>query len=232
MATAQTIIDRALRLLGQIGAGDDPTSDETADALIALNSMVESWRNEKLMVYVYADYTLTLANGDSSYTYGSGGDVNKARTVKIAAAYIEDNSVSYPVRLIDELEYAAIPDKTTTGDWPDRIYYQPAYPLGIIYVYPVPNATRTLHLVVRGVVDTFTTAATSVSLPPGYEEALAFNLALRLAPEYQTSASPDVIEFAKEAKANLKRTNHRSIKANTDLQFISNRWSANIETDQ
>ena len=76
MATAQTIINRALRLIGAIEAGETPTSDESADALEALNAMIESWQTERLFVYALVDTSFSMVAGDGSYTVGPSGNFN------------------------------------------------------------------------------------------------------------------------------------------------------------
>ena len=44
-------------------------------------------------------------------------------------------------------------------------------------------------------------------LPPGYVDALSYNLAIRIAPEYEVTPSPTVAALAIETKANIKRLN-------------------------
>ena len=46
-----------------------------------------------------------------------------------------------------------------------------------------------------------------VNLPPGYDDALAYNLAVRVGPEYERPAPPDVKTTAIMSKKLLKRTN-------------------------
>lgn len=230
MATAQTLIDRALRLIGQIGAGASPSSDESADALEALNDLIDDWRNEGLMCFALQEESLTLANADASYTIGATGDLATTRPVAIERAWIVDDDVSHPVRLITEQEYADIPAKTTAGDWPDRALYRPSITSdrGTLIVYPVPNATRTLKLLTRVPLAELAAVGTTVTLPPGYRKALIANLALEIAPEYQTSPSDEVVKMARESKANIKRINARPILAGNELGLMFGRGSSNI----
>lgn len=209
MATVQTRLNRAMRLIGQIGSGESPTTDETADCLTALNAMLDSWRNDRLMCFAFQTLTLTLANGDDTYTIGTSGDVNTTRPVDILDAYIVDGNVSYPVKLIGEKEYASIIDKTTTADWPDVMLFRPtvASSLATVIVYPVPNAARTMKIVCRVPVTAFSAASDTVTLPPGWEEAIDSNLAIRIAPEFETRAPAEVVQMAKESLAGIKKTN-------------------------
>jgi hypothetical protein len=233
VATVQTaIINPALRMLGQIGSGESPTPDESADCLIGINAMLEGWKNDGLLAFAREELTLTLADGDGSYTIGTSGDVNTTRPVLILEAWIVDSNISYPVRQISREEYSAIPDKTTESSWPDKFCYEPtiASSLGTILVHPLPNATRTMKLLVRIPVSEFAAVGTTVTLPPGWEEALASNLAIRMAPEFQTSPSPEVVKIARESKAAIKRINTRPLKASTGLEgLVGGHGVSNIE---
>ena len=71
MATAQTTINRALRLIGAISSGESPTTDESNDGLTALNAMLESWQLDRLTVFAFQDKTFTLVASDGSITLGA-----------------------------------------------------------------------------------------------------------------------------------------------------------------
>jgi hypothetical protein len=49
--TAQQIINIAAGKLGAVSANTDFGTSESADALVVLNSMLDSWRLDRLMVY-------------------------------------------------------------------------------------------------------------------------------------------------------------------------------------
>lgn len=236
MATVATIVNRSLRLLGQIGQGASPTTNETADALVALNAMLDSWRNDRLMCYAFQTESLTLSASTSSYTIGSGGTLNTTRPVEIVEAYIVESDQSYPVYPMNEAEYAGLFQKTLPGDWPDRYLFRPsvASSQATLIVYPVPNATRTMKLTTRVVVAAFAASTDTITLPPGWEEALAANLAIRLAPEYQIQVTPEVRLMAKESLGGIKRTNAaaqpKELRTSLGVMFGANH--AHILTDQ
>lgn len=215
MATASDIIRRSLRLIGAIAGGETPSLTEQADALEALNAMLDSWRTESLAVYALRDETLTLT-GAASYTIGTGGALNTTRPVKIESAYERVGDTDYPVKLASAAAWYQLAAKSTTSDVAEWLYYEPSYPLGTLYLYPKPT-TGVLHLV-TWVPFTALAAADSVALPPGYQDAITYHLALRLAPEYGRPVTPELAALARAAKDNIQRVNFRPPLMSTGLE--------------
>lgn len=235
MATGATIIEGALRKLGQIESGETPTTDEYADALEALNDILDSLNNERLMCFSLQTETLTLANADDTYTVGTSGDLNTTRPVEIVAAYAVVDGYSHPMTRLSEEQYAAIPDKTAVADWPDKFVYRPtiASSLGTVVVHPVPNGTVTVKLVTRIQLTSIASTATTVTLPPGWNRYLTNQLAIELAPEYETTPSPSVLKAAAEALAGIKKVNViGSTKwVTTEIGEMFSPYASHIETD-
>jgi hypothetical protein len=215
MATASAIIRRALRLIGAIAASETPSAAEQADALEALNAMLDSWRASSLMAYALRDETLTLT-GAASYTIGTGGNLNTVRPVRIDAAYQRISDIDYPLRLASAAAWADLAAKSTTGDVADWLYYEPSHPLGRLYLYPVPSA-GVLHLLTWVPLTAFA-ASDEVALPPGYQDALTYNLAVRLAPEYSRPVTAEVAAVARDAMGKIERVNFRPPLMSTGLE--------------
>lgn len=231
MATAQTTINRALRLIGAISSGESPTSDESNDGLIALNAMLESWQLDRLTVFAFQDKTFTLVAADGSITLGAAGNIT-TRPDRIESVYITASSTDYPVTLVTAGEWSSIASKTVQSDIPEYGYYEPSYPLGILNLWPVPSAANTLHVVMWTPFTAFASLSTAVSLPPGYERALAYNLAIDIAPEYEKKVSDEVAKGANDSLAAIRRGNNRPMIAGTDLPFlIGNGRGSNIVAD-
>lgn len=233
MATAQTIIDRALRLIGAIASGESPTTQESTDALTALNSMIESWQTERLYVYAMVETAFTMSVGDNSYTVGPSGNFNLTpRPPKIEDAFVREGDIDYPLTQIDFARWDAIADKTTTSNIPEFFYYEPTLSTGTLMLWPVPSSANSLRIVTWTTLSSLAEVETTVTLPQGYQRALEYNLALEIAPEYEKQPSQDVYRIASESIANIKRANIRPMTAYTELCLLAGGRKSNIESDQ
>jgi hypothetical protein len=218
MATAQTLINRALRIIGVIGAGQTPAAEDSADALVALNSLIESQSINGATIFDTPLRSITLVNGQASYTIGTNGtpDLTATRPMEIVGAYVRQNSSDYPVVLIDEATYDSYTTKTTTtSSLPDRLWYDKTVPNGTIYLWPVPSAANTLYIRCQEVFTSFAALSTAVTLPPGYERWLVWALARELGPEYGKPLTSDQEMLYREAEANVKRQNLRTVRGST-----------------
>ena len=61
---------------------------------------------------------------------------------------------------------------------------------------------------------------TEIVMPAGYEDAMVYNLAVRLAPDYGKQVSADIAAMAMETKGNVKRSNHRSSYLEVDAALL------------
>ena len=212
MGTATQIITDALKKLGVWEKGETIDADEGADGLRSLNFLIDSWANDNLMLYQQVQRTKALTSSDGQYTIGSGGDIDTTRPVRIVSAYCRDaNNGDYTIKIINASQWARITLKTTAGSYPDYLYYRPNYPLGEINLYPEPGSGLTLYLECWDQITQFATGATSASLPPGYERALIYNLALEIAPEYGVNVSPEVAKLAAESREFIQDVNNVEI---------------------
>jgi hypothetical protein len=235
MATAQTIINGALRLLQVASTDVVITNDEANDALESLNQMIDGWSNESLMLYHVTREQFTCIPAHNPHTIGLSGDFATSVPMNIEAATVTVNGTDYPVLPIDYDDYAVIKLKTLQNVYPEYFYLDKASPvLANLYMYPVPSTASTINLYSRKPLTNFASLTDNLTLPPGYERALKYSLAVELAPEYQVSAGQDVIALAIAAKASLKRTNKRPLTLQIDpaALTVSGKRRFNIYTGQ
>lgn len=211
MATVLTVINRSFRLLGVAAQGETTTASDAADALVALNAMLDGWRNEKLMVDSFTNITVPLVNAQASYTIGaSGADVTATSPVRIESAYVRKSGVDYDLKQIDDATYQSISQKTSASDIPEFFLFNHTNTNSTIYVYPVPNAVNNLYLRVWSPFAAFSLASDTFAMRPGMEDAVAYNLAVAISPEYPgVPLNPVVLKKASDSLASIKRINHK-----------------------
>jgi len=204
MATANSIITRALRIAGVLARSEPPDAEELNDGLDTLNDLMESMSNDSLLLYARTLENFTLTGGQTDYTIGSGGDFDTDRPLSIIKAYVRSGDIDYPLSIISDEEYANITLKTTQTI-PYFLNYNGQFPLGTIKLYPSPPSGYELYILSEKVLATFTLNQT-VQLPPGWNRFLKNRLALELAPEYGVQISQMAYEASQEALGMIKRT--------------------------
>lgn len=208
--TAGDQINRALRLLGVLAEGETPSASESADALMALNQMLDSWSTERLSVFATGDQTFVWPAGEATRTLGPTGDFVGTRPVLLddSTYYVDAQGTSHQIQIINEDQYNAIAVKTVTSSLPQFLYVNPTNPNLTMSLYPVPSQDLTWHFVSASPLAEPVSLATTLAFPPGYLRAFAYNLALEIAPEFGVEPSQDVRRIAMTSKRDIKRINN------------------------
>jgi hypothetical protein len=124
---------------------------------------------------------------------------------------IYGGGLDYPVAVFALEQYEMIGLKSLNGPWPKAVYYQPSEQLGTIYVWPNP-AQGEMHLFAYTQFQAFSNLTDTLQFPPGYVNAIRFNLAERLMPMFgkvNQLAMAKIEALAAAGKATIKRTNMR-----------------------
>mgnify|MGYP006321660271 FL=1 len=209
MATAATVINRALRLIGVLAEGETTTGEQASTALLALNQMLDSWSAERLSVYSTQDQVFTWPANTASRTLGPSGDFVGNRPILLDdATYFKVNNLSYGIKLINQQQYDGIALKSATSTYPQVLFANMAMPDMEMYVYPVPTTAIEFHFISVEELSQPPALATTLVLPPGYLRALSYCLAVEVAPEYGVEAPPTVQRIAVASKRTLKRINN------------------------
>ena len=211
MATALDIINRSMRLIGVLESGETATASEAQDALAVLNEMLDAWNLESLVVFSIDALEFTLVVNQGTYTVGVGGNFNTTRPVKIESVTFRDitqtPNLDIPLRTLNDDDYESIGLKALKSTWPQAYYYDRAYPLGNLFLWPVPTLANKIVLNLWHPLTQIAALSTTVDLPPGYRRALQYNLAVELAAEYSATITAVVAGLALASKAQLKDTN-------------------------
>jgi hypothetical protein len=210
MATALTIIEAALRNIGALAIEETATAAEAQDALNALNNMIATWNTENLMIYSVSPEVFPVVANQQSYTMGLGGDFNTARPVLIENAYMRDSAGNdYQISIVNYEVYSAIISKYTSSALSTVMYDDQNFPLKTLFFWPkASDASYSFVLWTWKAITSLPTLTTPISLPPGYQSALEYNLAVWLSPRYGRPITQDLKDLAISTKGQLKRANY------------------------
>lgn len=241
MATANDLILGAYQMLSVYDAGEPMTGADAQLGLTVLNDMMDMWSNESLTTYAIVEQSAPLIPGKQRYTIGPGGDFNMTRPIRLitgpGAAYIVDfNGNKYGIEVVprDKWNMYGNTSNIVTSDFPDTLFYDNQYPLGIMNFTPWPTIGYTAYWDSYLQLTDFAALNTAVSLPPGYVMAIKYNLACFLHPYFLDEKLPDTIVLAASAaKAAIKRSNMRPMVALYDGAIVSRAGlSYNVYTDR
>lgn len=210
MPTAQVLMDRAFRSLGVLRVGASASGDTQAEGLAMLNALIDRWSAENLVIPQVVQSVVTLTPGDGEYTIGTGQDIDIGWPIGVEeTSYIRFNNADYRLVELTRQMYNAITVKSSQG-LPNRFFYDNLYPVGHLYLYPIPVQAYELHLDTLQPIGGFASAATSISLRPAYESAIWTNLARDLWTLYPNPDVRDAVyRSASENRGVIERLNAR-----------------------
>lgn len=207
MTKAIEIITRSMRLIGVLSEGETPNAQESSDCLFALNGLMGSLGNSPQMIFARTNQALPLVANTSSYTIGPSGGLVTTRPIEVLeASNLLYQGVTYPLVKWTLPDYQQI-TVTTSGGIPTGFYAQMDMPNITLTFWPVPAAAMTFNMWSDKQITEFTSLTQQLVMPPGYDRALAFILAVEVAPEFQVEPSPNLLRLCAQARRLVKRTN-------------------------
>lgn len=237
--TVIDLINQSVRLLNINAVGDTLPAAEAEEALDILNMMLGQWQNDGLNIYYEATGLYDMTANDNVYTIGkgAGADFDAVRPLKILHAFTRlstgTNLIDYPMEEITTAQYQNFPNKTITTQYPNYFLYQPTWPNATITLFPISTMTLKLGLTMQAQLGTFTTYNDALSLPPGYLQALRYNLAVNLAPQYGRVGSSGFVlieQKARESLAAIESTNTTPVFLGMD-EMVTPRGRYSIYSD-
>jgi len=248
--TALDLCLEAMKDAGALGDGQTASSGQLASVQARLQWMVQEWQRKSLLVYHLVTGGVTCT-GAQSYTLGPGGAIDtnvnwsqftdqfsssfgsaypvSTRPSKIESAFVrqlvnsQPNQIDYPLRLLQTMnDYNRIALKSLSS-FPEFLFYDPAWPLGNLWPWPVPQASIYAMFVtfLDQLPPMFWYSSMVVNLPYEYFNAIVTNLAVRIRPMFGLNTFPgDTLPgMAKDALALLRQANTRitSLQMPTDL---------------
>lgn len=233
MATARDLITRSLRLIHVLDSGEDPTADEANDSLTALNDMLDSMSVPGLYIYATKENIVSWTSGQASRTIGGAGDFNVTRPTRIedGTFYRTSTNEDYQLKILrTRAAYNTILTKSTTSSLPEFLYYEPSFPLGVLYAWPVPSVTLSVYLQSQEQLTQLTALDTALSIPPGYKELLTSMLCARLAPEFGVALPPEAQDMMRRASRAVRRANNKTVHSQIEAPGVGTTYSIYNDT--
>lgn len=201
----EQIIKDALRCIGAIAQGENPTGTEMTDGRRALNMMMKTWmggQNEFAPGLKMWQRTQSAGidpgSAKISYTIApTGADLTLTVPVSIPAMNAKDSGGNEtPLESMTEADYFKIGNKTNTGI-PSKFYYERGFEIGTVYFDLVlSDTTYTFPFTYLREIYEIDDADDDIDFPVHWYEALKYHLAIRLAPEYEKPVSQDLKDLA------------------------------------
>lgn len=207
MSTPADFIKAAMRKHGALRLGKNPTNDQYANFLDALNVMLRGWSTEPNLQAVQYTRTDTWTGGTASKTLGpSGADITNARPIKfLPGCSFKDTAagIVYPVEIIPKTQYDEISVPATLGI-PMQLFCQWGLTNWTLIPWYVPASTMQLRLNTLEPISEYTAVTNPIGLPIEYHPALLFNLTLEIADDLGRQPSRHMILRAAEEKEKIK----------------------------
>jgi hypothetical protein len=219
---ALDLIRRSLYLINGFAAGETIPAGVATDALSTLNEMLDSWSLETLAVYGSENATFQTIAGKGLYTVAAptavlGGDPPPDllfdRPVFMNDAHCIRLGVSTPIDVIGQEQYDSLGLKNVSRPIVERLLYINDYNYGKIRLYPTPSEVVTISLNFNRVLTNISALETIIRLPPGYLQALRYNLAVMLWPEFNNANTDidQIRETAAKSKGKIKVANAQPV---------------------
>lgn len=232
--TVSDLISDALIDIGVLGEGQTAGGAVATRALGKLNRLIDTWKNDRLLVFTISRVTFTISTA-SSYTVGSSATVNIARppTMNMQGCNVRfidtasSTTMEIPLTMLTDDTYQAIQNKSQTGTYPTSWYYNPTYtssvaPYGTLFLWPTPTSTTLTGVFYAPVAAATVALADTLALPPGYERFYETNLGKELCTSYPVpdSVFQRISAQASESMAVLEKVNTRLADLTVDLALI------------
>lgn len=132
-----------------------------------------------------------------------------------------------PINILNIQEWAGVRMKANQSTIVTDIYVEDSAPRKTIHVYPVPAQDGGIVFYSLKKLSSIE-ADDVVEFPEGYEDAIVFNLALRLSPEYGREPSGVVVSTARETLGVIRAANSKPVYLKVDPAITGGRRPLNI----
>ena len=214
--TVSALITNVLVDAGIVGIDESIEQPIINRTFKQLNWILAQWARKRWLVYRLQDYSF-VSTGALTYSVGQGQTVNiNPRPDRLEYAFLRFLNQSPPGGLFVDIPLDIIPSHEdysrirvkTVGTLAWRIFYDPVWPVGLLFPWPVPQASLyEIHVGFKVVLPRFTSLQQPINFPPEYEAALNWECARRLRASYQMPPDPTIDSLARDALNTIRLAN-------------------------
>ena len=150
-----------------------------------------------------------LASAQSKFTIGVGGDLAAPRPARCDAIAVSDAGFRRMAEIVSAAEWATMLEPSGQPiSLPIEMYVEYGYPQATLHLWPAPISAGSLEVHSLQPLPQLLNLTDNIDLPPGYEIAIRYNLAVALVPEYPRSQlDPTLVPQAQAYKTALIQLN-------------------------
>jgi hypothetical protein len=195
--TARDMVTQAMREIGVLASGENPTSDELSDGILRLNSMLKAYAAKGLNLWRDTDGSVDFAAGVSSMPLPGALSVSGVRLVT--------NGIDRLMAQWETDQYASLPDKTTRAT-PVAYTLITATDGLTMQLWPIPDKAYTVRYNYGRITADVVQPSDPVDVPQMFQEAVWMSLAVRLAPTFgKARTDPQTVGLVAQRAAELER---------------------------
>lgn len=226
-----TLLANALQDAGIVGFDESIEPVMLNRAFRQANWLLAQWARKRFLCYRIEDYSV-ISTGANFYNVGLNQNISiNPRPDRLEYAFLRFLNQSPPAGLYVDIpldiiqsheDYSRITVKYI-GTLPWRIFYDPAWPIGILRPWPVPQPSiYEIHVGFKVVLPRFQSVQQTINFPPEYEAALNWTLARRFRASYQLPPDPTIDSLARDA-LNAIRLGNTQVPTMQTPSFLRNR---------
>lgn len=211
------LLINALTDAGVVGVDEQVEQPYLDRAFRQANWLLAQWARKRWLVYRLEDYSF-VTTGAQTYPVGNigagvvGVNINP-RPDRLEYAFLRflgsNTPVDIPVEIVQSRENYALIAVKNIGTIAWRIFYDPVWPVGVLYPWPIPQggAQYELHVGFKVVLPRFSSIQQPINFPPEYEAALNWCLARRFRATYQMPEDPTINSLARDGLNTIRLAN-------------------------
>ena len=207
-----TVVSEAFLPLNVIQPGASLPAPLSTIALSFLNQLIDNWNAERAKIWCSVFQQFTLVPSLSPHTIGpSGATFTVAqRPESIERCSLNLNNLTpnvfVPIDLINRWQYDRLGVPSISTAIPECVYYEPDWPDGKLFFYPVPAQNFGVRFLLRTLLGMVALSDT-LDMPPGYQQGITLTLCEALADTVGRSVPAQTAKLAREARARIDMKN-------------------------